>query len=441
MINASRLSDCFCLPDLRRLGCWFPIVLGLVVNAPRAGAASPALLDYFHACGIGDDAFARFSDDRQVADEELGVIRCIAVRLRDLPIDWLRRMTPPEISATDGDRAVAGRLPTPNEAKSQRGRMFALQGSVMSVEPVRDPDAEPLWRCTVTLSENPHRAVVYVAKMPAKLQAGSAGQRVELDGVFVKYVPGAAAEPMAVIVAPRLQWRGDSSLANLGMDFGLFEGIRDNSPVTAADRDAFYRLLLLARNADRDHLNSDVDRRDGSFRGLSALFRDPASQRGRLVRLSGTARRVVRVPIVDPPIISRLGADHYFEIDIMAEGLPSNPLVFCTLDLPDGMPLSGPIPYGERVEVTGFFVKTWQYPTALSGSEMAANPGSSHALQTAPLVIGPAPLWKPATVEKRSFPALAVGGSVLLAMIGVCLLLWHFRQSDQEFSRQLFARE
>jgi len=441
MFNASRLSDLFCLSDLRRLGCGCLIVLELVANAPRSGAASLTLLDYFHACGISDDAFVRFSDDRQIADEELGVIRCIAVRLRDLPIDRLRSMTPPEISAADGDRAVAGRLPAPSEAKSHRGRMFAFQGSVMSVEPVQDPDAERLWRCTVALSENPHRAVVYVAEMPAKLQAGNAGQRVELDGVFVKYMPGAAAEPVAVFVAPRLQWRGDSPLANLGMDFGLFEGVRDNSPVTAADRDAFYRLLLLARNADHDHLNSDVESCDGSSRGLSALFRDPASQRGRLVRLSGTARRVVRIPIVDPPIISRLGADHFFEIDIMAEGAPSNPLVFCTLDLPDGMPLSGPIPYGERVEVTGFLLKTWQYPTALCGSEMAANPGSSHALQTAPLLIGPAPLWKPATVERRSFTALAVGGFVLLAMIGVCLLLWHFRQSDQEFSRRLFARE
>ena len=119
----------------------------------------------------------------------------------------------------------------------------------------------------------------------------------------------------------------------------------------------------------------------------------------------------------------------------------NNPVVFCTLDLPDGMPLSGPPLYGESVEVTGFFFKTWQYPTVLSEGEKAANPGSSQALQTAPLVIGAAPLWKPAAAEKRSSTAAAVGGLLLLAMIGVCLLLWHFRQSDQEFSRQVIARE
>jgi hypothetical protein len=159
------------------------------------------------------------------------------------------------------------------------------------------------------------------------------------------------------------------------------------------------------------------------------------------VKLSGTARRVVRVPIVDPSIISRLGADHYFEIDIMAEGSQNNPLVFCTLDLPGGMPLSGPMPYGESVEVTGFFLKTWQYPTAISEGEKAANPGSSQALQTAPLMAGPAPLWKPATAGKKSSTSAACGGLLLLVMIGVCLLLWHIRQSDQEFSRRVIARE
>ena len=450
MPNAHRFSS-LVSEAMRRCGCcWLLIVLGPVVGSPRADAAGPTLLDYFQACGIDDDAFAKFADDRQIADDELGVIRCIAVRLRDCPMDRLRHMTSPENSAADGNRAATERFPTPAEAKSRRGRMFELQGSFVSAEPVVAPDSEPLWRCTITLtpgagtlpasSEYPHRAVVYVAELPEKLRTGGAGQRVALDGVFVKYVPGATAEPTVVIVAPRLQWRKDSPLGNLGMDFGLFDGIRDNSPVTAADRDAFYRLLLLARNAGPVRLDRDADRLDGSSTGLPALFRDPDSQRGRLVKLSGTARRVVRVPIDDPSIVSRLGADHYFEIDLAAEGSQGNPVVFCTLDLPGGMPLSGPSSYGESMDVTGFFLKTWQYATALSEGEKANHPGSSQALQTAPLVIGTAPLWKPPAMEKKSSSA-AVGGFLLLAMIGVCLLSWHFRQSDQEFSRQVITRE
>ena len=442
MLNASRLYELSCVAQFRRACGGLLIALGLAVNLPTADAAGAGLLDYFRACGIGDDAFAKFADDRQIADEELDVIRRIAVRLRDCPADRLERMTPQAIAsagnnaAAGSNRATAKGLPSPAEAKDQRGRMFHLQGSVASLESVEVPEGEPLWRCTVTLSEYPHRAVVYAAEVPEGLRSNGAtgtpgrGQRVALDGVFVKYVPGAAAEPTAVLVAPRLQWRGESPLGNLEMDFGLFEGIQDRAALTAADHDAFYRLLELARNADPARLDRDAERLDASSRGLAALFRDPAAERGRLVKLSGTARRVVRVPIDEAVVASRLGTDHYFEIDLVADGSQNNPLVFCTLDLPDGMPLGGPPSYLESIEVTGFFLKTWQYPTGLSEGEKAANPGSSRALQTAPLVIGRSPLWKPAggrPAEKRSSAAAAIGGILALAIIGVCLLLWHFQ--------------
>jgi hypothetical protein len=310
---------------------------------------------------------------------------------------------------------------------------------------VEGKNGEPLWRCTVTLFESPHRAVVYLAKVPEKLRTGGApgtpghGQRVTVEGIFVKYVPGAAADPMVVLVAPRLQWRAASPLGNLGMDFGLLEGIQDRSALMAADHEAFYRLLRLAKNADPARLDRDAVDLDGPSQCLPALFQDPAAQRGRLVRLSGTARRVVRVPIDEPAVVSRLGADHYFEIDLVAAGSQNNPLVFCTLDMPGDMPLGGPPSYLESVEVTGFFLKNWQYSTALSEAEKAANPGSSRATQTAPLVIGPAPLWRPAGTERKSPTAAAVGGLLALAMIGVCLLLLSIRQADQEFSRQVFC--
>ena len=439
-------------PAILRTRCCCLIALGLVVIVPRADAAGPDLLAYFQACGIGADAFAKFADDRQIADDELDVIRRIAVRLRDFSAVG-QNANLPNFRQADNLSRIAGRLPSPTEAKGQRGRLFEVQGPVASLEPVNDQGGEPLWRCTMTLSEYPHRAVVYVAEVPERLRTGGTGQRVVLDGIFVKYVPGPTAEPMAVVVAPRLQWRAESPLGKLGMDFGLFDGISDNSALTAADHDAFYRLLLLARNTDPDRLSRDAERLDASSQGLPALFRDPAAGapgtpgRGRLVRLSGRAGRAVRVPIDDPVVVSRLGTDHYFEIDLLAEGSQNNPLVFCTLDLPGGMPLGGPPSYIESIEVTGFFLKNWQYSTALSEGEKAANPGSSRALQTAPLVIGSAPLWKPAgyqrsgSAEKKSPTGAAVGGLLALAIIGLCLLLWYLRQSDQDFFRQVIARE
>ncbi len=232
------MTQRFCVALLRHAFCCLLTALGLVGSAPLVAAAEPSLLDYLHACGIGDGAFAKFADDRQIATEEIDVICRIAVRLRDCPPDRLERMIP--------SGSAAARLPAPAEAKGQRGRVFHLQGSLASAEPVQDPDREPLWRCTVALNEFPRRAVLYVTDLPEKLRTRGAGQRVALDGVFVKYVPGARAEPMAVVVAPRVAWHDESSLGTLGMDLGLLEAIRDNCPLTSADHDAFYRLLQLA---------------------------------------------------------------------------------------------------------------------------------------------------------------------------------------------------
>ena len=120
--------------------------------------------------------------------------------------------------------------------------------------------------------------MVYLAAVPAV----PLGQHVVADGVFVKYLPvgtmypWSAAYPIAVIVAPRLQWRPDSPLGNLGMDFGLFAGVRDKSALTAADGEAFYRLLVLAKNADPALLSREAERLDASTQGLRALFDDPA---------------------------------------------------------------------------------------------------------------------------------------------------------------------
>ena len=169
------------LDTLRRGCCWLLLALGLAVNVPRADAAGPGLLDYFRACGIGDDAFARFADDRQIADEELDVIRRIAVRLRDCPADRLQHD-----AARDRPMAITRRRQSGDRRKASlaRGGQGPAWADVRTprfrrVRGIRGgPGGEPLWRCTVTLSEYPHRAVVYVAEVPEKLRAGSAGQRV-----------------------------------------------------------------------------------------------------------------------------------------------------------------------------------------------------------------------------------------------------------------------
>jgi hypothetical protein len=434
--------------------------IGTAMAIAPARAAPPVLRDYLRACGISDADFARFDDDRQMADEELDVVRRIAVRLRDGPADALHRMTAPE---PGGNSQLSPEIPSRAGAKEHRGQPARLRGRVESIEPVVEtgwhvPElakgvvigqtrpsleaqgratpgstvaAEPIWRCVITSEDRPHRAIVYAAEMPAELRRAS-GQQVAMDAAFVKYVPGARDVPVPVFAAPRLQRRAAGPLGELDFDSVLLDGIRDCAPISAADSGAFYRLLTLTRSADATRIRREATVLDSSAARL--LFDDPAAERGHILRVAGIARRVVRVPIEDRAAAVLVGADHYFQIDMLADALQDNPLVFCTLDLPPGMPLGGPPSFSQPIEVTGFFLKMWQYPTGMTAGERAEHPGDSAAWQTAPLLVGPQPDWKPSPVLKKGGFDWLAGGILVLAMTGLGLLLLHLRQSDQEFS-------
>ena len=136
MLNAGRLSKPLCVAIARR-GCWLPVALALAAIAPRAEAAGPGLLDYFRACGIGDDAFARFSDDRQVAAEELNVIRRIAVRCATG-----RRTAPTHVSGplTTCPTLPEG-FPRPRRPRAGVGGCSNSKVPSSAVEPVEDRTA------------------------------------------------------------------------------------------------------------------------------------------------------------------------------------------------------------------------------------------------------------------------------------------------------------
>jgi hypothetical protein len=347
--------------------------------------------------------------------------------------------------ANGNPAGASGKFPSRAEPHNERGRMIAFQGRVEAIEPVADPlagpgtmypwSAEPLWRCTIVREGQPHRVLIYTAEMQETLRSRGAGRKVAVDAVFVKYVPGARDEPMPVVVVPRFSRHADGPLGSLGMDLESLDGVLDNAPLTTADSEAFYRLLELTKNASSARLTRQADVLDAAV--AASLFHDPAAERGRLIHVTGIARGVSSVPIDDPALAARLGRDHYFQIDLVIDALQDNPLVFCTLDLPKGLPLGGRHPegacyYGQPIEATGFFLKNWQYPTGMTAGERAAHPSASRALQTAPLVIGPAPVWKPVPIVQKG--SAAAVGILALAMIGLGLLLWSVRQSDREFS-------
>jgi hypothetical protein len=389
-------------------------MLSLLLNGVPAPPPAPALRDYLRACGISDGDFARFGDDRQMADEEIDVVRRVAARLRDCPAEALRRMMTQESETATTDD------------KYKRGQTMRLRGRIESMERVDDS----LWRCTLVSETPPHRVFVYEA------QTGNPAKGVvAFDAMFVKYVPGVQDKPVPVVVAGRFQRQADGTLGGLDFDAGLFDGVRDRTALDGTDSAAFYRLLALTRSADAARFWRGSATLDASV--ATKLFYDPASERGRLFDVAGIARRAVRVPIDDPATTALVGADHYFQIDITSDALQDNPLTFCTLELPPGMPIGGQPSYSQPIEVTGFFLKLWQYRTRITAGEQAEHPGAVEALQAAPLLIGPTPRWEPPKNANVDAPGWGFAGIVALAITGLGLLLWSLRQSDLEFSRYL----
>ena len=147
---------------------------------------------------------------------------------------------------------------------------------------------------------------------------------------------------------------------------------------------------------------------------------------------------MTRIDVNDPDIIARLGLEHYYEIDLFTADSQDNPIVVCVPSLPDGMPLGGPPEYRESVEIIGFFLKVWRYPVPPGKSD--ATPGQGTVMQSAPLLVGLPPLWQhPTPSRSRSLTGTVAGLTLALVMAGVWLLLWHIRNTDEEFHENMIS--
>jgi hypothetical protein len=85
-----------------------------------------------------------------------------------------------------------------------------------------------------------------------------------------------------------------------------------------------------------------------------------------------------------------------------------NPYVVRCTSIPEGIPVGDKL--SERIQVTGYFFKRYEYPTA-------------RGLHAAPLLLGKRPRWTPAPVAPQTDPAVIpyiLGG---LALVGTLLAI------------------
>ena len=148
--------------------------------------------------------------------------------------------------------------------------------------------------------------------------------------------------------------------------------IRDHTPgLEADDRDAYFRILSLARqlptDLQEDHAREFLTERQltsplagadlsANFSTYVDLYTSPAEYRGRPVTLRGHLRKVVKF---DPgPNDNQIG--EVYEGWLYPSDSENNPAVVIFQRKPSALPVAGSLL--EEVQVTGYFFKLYGYP-------------------------------------------------------------------------------
>ena len=203
------------------------------------------------------------------------------------------------------------------------------------------------------------------------------GDRVDAVGVSLGRGKVAAGR---VRVFPNDPDPDAAALATVGIDAGVRAAIRraGRGPLTAADSDAFFRLLAVAHR---------VPPSDASPIEPHRLLVDESRQVGRRLKIDGEIVRVTRIDLSDNRRREQLGTDHYFQSDLMAslgdrevilrppagvDGEPATyrgryPVSVVSLRPPPGVPpdlVSRDVRV--PVRVAGIYYRLWSYASDLT---------------------------------------------------------------------------
>ncbi len=283
------------------------------------------------------------------------------------------------------------------------------------------------------------RFSIFALDLPkAWLGAENLRERGAALALFTKIGEKFANKTTVYLVAKRMAWYPESVLGRLRMDVGLFdlldrplppEAVREvAAPAEVArfrlgphNRECFYQLLAAVGRARPGQLLREAQselRRQGRDRSsVVPLFNEPASQRGQLVLLTGTAREVLRVDVSDQDVRERFGISHYYQIHLFTEDSQGNPLVVCVRELPRDMPVGSGPDYAETLMVAGFFFNTWAYRRQAENSAGS----EKYVWQLAPLIIARDVVWLP---RPRGGAGPWVTLLATLVMVIVLVAIW-----------------
>jgi hypothetical protein len=278
--------------------------------------------------------------------------------------------------------------------------------------------------------------------------------RARVSAMYLKVGGPRANGRELVFAAPRVGWipdRVDAGagigpdhvfLGDLDMDVSLFDTVRDRNrlPISAAERDCFYELLVTAGKATP----SEVSEQSRPLQ-LGPLLQQPERWHGRLLRVPGNVRRITKVLVDEPDIQQRFGVDHYYQLDVLVPlgnqqiklqgqaGRPSGPVyrdsfpfTFCALRLPQGwMSLIDRQRVDEPVVMRGFFFKLWSYRSPFVSAH------DKGQVQISPMFIIGEPERAPRTSAESPHWGIVGGIGFLCALGLIWFVVWCFHRSDR----------
>ena len=180
-----------------------------------------------------------------------------------------------------------------------------------------------------------------------------------------------------------------------GVKPAYFDSVRDDTTFRPQESDAWFHLLKILKDNDRETL----EKRSSGRVTYAQLFKQSNEYRGELVTVAGNVRRAH--PLEAPK--NAYGIERYYRTWLQPADNTSLPIVIYCLYLPRGFPTGMKV--NEEVEITGFFFKRWTYR-------------AQNDLQTAPVLLARTVRWYQRPAVGEGLPA---GPGVLLLIVGVAI--------------------
>lgn len=414
-------------------------------------------LELLELYGIAESQLKMLADGQPLGADDEETLARILYQMPRFPLDALQRWAAPHL---DVAAMVAAPADHRGDAVRLVGRARQLRHVTLAPELAERFEFSSYDIVTIESSDPPCRLEVCTRAVPRLWQPGPLDEPVSALGLFLK-TAGSGEVPPLVFAAPRVAWHPDRVdeakfvspdhlvLANLGMDIGLFDAIRERNRkgIESVDSECFYQLLAAVGRAAPGQLEQAAQH-DPPF---GPLLQSPRTNQGKLFSLLGTARRVTKILVGEKNLQERFGFDHYYQVDIFVPlgnqvvrlGDPtasgdvptfSNdyPITVCVRQLPPGMREGDDL--RQEVRVAAVYFKLWSYRSEYIASF------DDRQLQIGPLLIG----RELSLIEVKSTRNPWVGiiaGILFLVVLGITWYgLWRTGRSDRRFEQEASRR-